>query len=82
MRELLRRLEEAKYNPAFVKNELFIATELLRTGSERQAKDKAEVVGSVGATLMRLTKVISHMGPKYKKAAKHIEKAVEIMIEE
>jgi hypothetical protein len=83
MKDLLGRLEEArKISPAYVKNEMSIISQMLRGVTDFIDFNKAEAVGSLGASLSRLSKVIAAFGGKgFKTAAKHVDKAVDALVD-
>jgi len=82
MKDLLQRLEEAKkVSPAFVRSEMSIISQMLRGVTDFIDLDKMQAVGSLGASLGRLSKVVAAFGGKgFKTAAKHLDKAVEALL--
>lgn len=81
MRDLLNRLEEAKFRASLVKQEIPILVGMLRAAKEFADVDKARVVGAMGATLGRMGDLIGSFGPGFKKAQKRINMAITDLVE-
>lgn len=86
MKNLLERLEkdleEAKFNPANIKSEVDVITSLLRSAAKQAQVNKVESKAAIGAALSRFKGMVASLGgPAFKKAARHIEKAVDEFVE-